>query len=270
MQKRKAQNRAAQRAFRERKERHLKDLETKVQDLEKQSEQASHENARLRAQVEKMSVEITEYKKRVSSINNNRSASAGSSVPHTFGQSVINNLSDVNFHFEFPKFGVLPGPSPSPSAPSVKSPPPQRQSSMASSAAAAERKESVDAALSPAGSTNGRNSLDGNSSSNNSAAQLNGAAGKDELAKYSGLFSPPLTGTVVANASRSSVDSGPYSNGANSTSSPSASSASNMGPSSSCGTSPEPFSQSPMGFKPVDTLTTIGEEQPGVNDAQGK
>ena len=33
--KRKAQNRAAQRAFRERKEKHLKDLETKVEDLRK-------------------------------------------------------------------------------------------------------------------------------------------------------------------------------------------------------------------------------------------
>lgn len=43
-QKRKAQNRAAQRAFRERKERHLKDLETKVDELEKASESTNHEN----------------------------------------------------------------------------------------------------------------------------------------------------------------------------------------------------------------------------------
>src|SRR5687768_4223328 len=30
-------------------------------------------------------------------------------------------------------------------------------------------------------------------------------------------------------------------------------------------TSPEPVTQSPMGFKPVETLTTIGEEQPTMS-----
>ncbi|KAF9014916.1 hypothetical protein BDQ17DRAFT_1418052 [Cyathus striatus] len=46
--KRKEQNRAAQRAFRERKEKHVKDLEDKVAALEAKNEQALHENENLR------------------------------------------------------------------------------------------------------------------------------------------------------------------------------------------------------------------------------
>ncbi|KOS17289.1 AP-1-like transcription factor YAP1 [Escovopsis weberi] len=49
------------------------------------------------------------------------------------------------------------------------------------------------------------------------------------------------------------------------TSSPSASSHSNLGPSSSCGTSPEAFTQSPTGPQALDTLTTIGEEHPSIS-----
>jgi len=46
--KRKEQNRAAQRAFRERKEKHVKDLEDKVAALEAKNEQATSENVNLR------------------------------------------------------------------------------------------------------------------------------------------------------------------------------------------------------------------------------
>lgn len=102
--KRKAQNRAAQRAFRERKERHLKDLETKVEDLEKASEATNHENGRLRAQVEKMGVELKEYRKRMSL----STAAAGYSPPPSATQS--QNYGNSNdFQFNFPKFGDLPG-----------------------------------------------------------------------------------------------------------------------------------------------------------------
>ncbi|KZP15222.1 hypothetical protein FIBSPDRAFT_795836 [Athelia psychrophila] len=45
---RKEQNRAAQRAFRERKEKHVKDLEDKVAELEAKNDQASSENVNLR------------------------------------------------------------------------------------------------------------------------------------------------------------------------------------------------------------------------------
>ncbi|KAF6765923.1 hypothetical protein DFP72DRAFT_1213 [Ephemerocybe angulata] len=46
--KRKEQNRAAQRAFRERKEKHVKDLEDKVAQLEAKNEETTHENENLR------------------------------------------------------------------------------------------------------------------------------------------------------------------------------------------------------------------------------
>ena len=106
LQKRKAQNRAAQRAFRERKEKHLKDLETKVEDLEKASESANHENGLLRAQVTRLQTELKEYRKRLSLNNNavNRGSPTSQFVGQPFSSKAnwdINN----NFQFEFPKFG---------------------------------------------------------------------------------------------------------------------------------------------------------------------
>ncbi|KAJ4298492.1 AP-1-like transcription factor [Collariella sp. IMI 366227] len=55
--KRKAQNRAAQRAFRERKERHVKDLENRLQDLEQAQQQTVSENERLKRDLQKISTE---------------------------------------------------------------------------------------------------------------------------------------------------------------------------------------------------------------------
>lgn len=52
--KRKAQNRAAQRAFRERKENHVKVLEARVSELEKQNNSQSMENQYLKAQLAKL------------------------------------------------------------------------------------------------------------------------------------------------------------------------------------------------------------------------
>jgi hypothetical protein len=54
---RKAQNRAAQRAFRERKERHVKDLEAKLAALEKNSASVAEENERLKLQLQKAATE---------------------------------------------------------------------------------------------------------------------------------------------------------------------------------------------------------------------
>ncbi|KKY21040.1 putative ap1-like transcription factor [Diplodia seriata] len=103
--KRKAQNRAAQRAFRERKEKHLKDLETKVGELQKASDAANHENGLLRAQVERLQMELREYRKRLSS------NSTGVSRPSGFPSLLSHNNSppSSNFQFEFPRFGALPG-----------------------------------------------------------------------------------------------------------------------------------------------------------------
>ncbi|KAK1988109.1 transcription factor PAP1 [Colletotrichum cereale] len=235
--KRKAQNRAAQRAFRERKEKHLKDLETKVEELEKASKDASSENSQLRAQIEQMTAELKEYKTKMAAMGT-RSVSHGK-PPMGFGASVIGNLSDVNFQFEFPKFGVLPG-SQMPNKPA--------QSARSSSSPHVNGSSPV----SP---------LNKNHSPGIIAGLDFGT--KDDLANFTSLFSPSLAnGSSGTGTSRASVDSGSYGmNNGTSTSSPSASSQSNGGgPSSSCGTSPEPFTQSPMGFKPVDTMTTIGEE----------
>ncbi|KAK3336851.1 hypothetical protein B0T19DRAFT_437565 [Cercophora scortea] len=54
---RKAQNRAAQRAFRERKERHVKELETRLQQLEQAQQLTATENERLKRDLQKMSTE---------------------------------------------------------------------------------------------------------------------------------------------------------------------------------------------------------------------
>ncbi|KAF7550725.1 hypothetical protein G7Z17_g5511 [Cylindrodendrum hubeiense] len=54
---RKAQNRAAQQAFRKRKERHVKDLEAKLADLEAAQQQVSFENEALKQSLHKVSTE---------------------------------------------------------------------------------------------------------------------------------------------------------------------------------------------------------------------
>lgn len=280
MQKRKAQNRAAQRAFRERKEKHLKDLETKVEDLQKASESANHENSVLRAQIEKMSMELREYRKRVSLPGANRSSSLNNSLPpYLAGKGLTNgsanNPNDVNFQFEFPRFGRLPGPSPvvattnstrSSSSPFASTPSPIEKGQ-----------------ISPRNqSTQFLATSDSSTSLTQPPSQIAGG----DMSSLSGLFSPSLLDSVgksppfdffgnsnannnTSNGSRSSTDSatGNMSTGHNTSySSPSASSNSNHGANSSCGTSPEPTMQSPVYNKPLDNpLTTIGEENSNVS-----
>ena len=255
-QKRKAQNRAAQRAFRERKERHLKDLETKVDELEKASRATNHENEALRAKVDKMTVELNEYKKRVTLMASSRSSPQGN--PSAFGKSFLNNINDVNFQFEFPKFGSLPGPAPAKA--DAKKP-----------SAAARLNRTTSDQLSPRSEKPKEDVISPSNSSTYSQIGLDSQT-RDDIANFStSLFSPPLTSTNLGNASRTSLDSHFSLSGATTTTSPSASSNSNGGPSSSCGTSPEPSTQSPMGFKPIETLTTIGEESSGISgSSQGK
>jgi len=55
--KRKAQNRAAQRAFRERKERYVKELENKIKELESVSAKSAQENQQLKSLVEQLQAE---------------------------------------------------------------------------------------------------------------------------------------------------------------------------------------------------------------------
>lgn len=232
--KRKAQNRAAQRAFRERKEKHLKDLETKVEELEKASEAANHENSKLRAQVDRMTTELHQYKQKLSVMTSSKTPLAREKVP--FGQAAIGNLSDVNFQFNFPKFGTLPGPM---------------QTKQRSTSQPISPHQNATQVPSPAKSRTDANSPQ--------SGKLQDSLFKDDFTKYNGILTPSMSSSI-ANGSRVSLDSANYSLGG-ATSSPSASSNSNTGPSSSCGTSPEPFTQSPMGSKPIETMTTIGEEQ---------
>ncbi|TVY50390.1 AP-1-like transcription factor napA [Lachnellula cervina] len=280
--KRKAQNRAAQRAFRERKEKHLKDLETKVEDLQKASESANHENSILRAQVDKMTVELVEYRKRVSSnggISRNSSLNNGL-PPYLAGKGLnggLNNPNDVNFQFEFPRFGRLQGPLPAQTSILNGA----RQSASPTAAA----QQTISASPTDKDSVSPRNQSLQYPPSNGSNTGLTQSPPKldnGDMSSLSGLFSPSILETVgkspeydffgnavnTSNGSRSSTDSatGNGSTGHNTSySSPSASSNSNQGPSSSCGTSPEPSSmQSPVYNKPADpTLTTIGEEHSG-------
>ncbi|PWW80753.1 PAP1-domain-containing protein [Tuber magnatum] len=100
--KRKAQNRAAQRAFRERKEKHLKDLEQKVADLEKASESTNHENSRLRAQVERLQIELREYRRRLHTVGQSGSPLLGGASKLLSKSSAVGT---GGFQFEFPMFG---------------------------------------------------------------------------------------------------------------------------------------------------------------------
>ncbi|KAH6607372.1 hypothetical protein Trco_003685 [Trichoderma cornu-damae] len=71
---RKAQNRAAQRAFRERKEKHVKDLESKLASLEAAQKAAANENERLRRDLQRMSTE-NEILRATSAMNQGRNGS---------------------------------------------------------------------------------------------------------------------------------------------------------------------------------------------------
>jgi len=216
-----------------------------VQELEKASQSTSQENEALRAKVDKMTVELTEYKKRISIISANaRPISRAPAKP--WGSTFINNLDDVNFQFEFPKFGARPGQ------------PPTKKPSASSTTSSLPKQNSVDQ-LSPMEKP--KDVVSPSNSSTYSQIGLDSQTREDLANMSAGLFNSPQNSIDVRNNSNMSMDSHFSVGAVTSTSSPSASSNSNMGASSSCGTSPEPITQSPMGFKPIDTLTTIGEEQ---------
>ncbi|KAK9322205.1 hypothetical protein V1517DRAFT_324023 [Lipomyces orientalis] len=75
--KRKAQNRAAQRAFRERREKHVRELQEKLEQAEKSAKDVEHENARLKKELEWYQAENKNLKEAarvtsVSEFNNGR------------------------------------------------------------------------------------------------------------------------------------------------------------------------------------------------------
>ncbi|KAI6249153.1 AP-1-like transcription factor napA [Erysiphe necator] len=107
--KRKAQNRAAQRAFRDRRDKYLRGLEVKVLNLEIASESANNENSILRAQINKILEELEEHRKRLffpgneylSSLSNNYSMCHSS---HGVKSCNYHNSSESKFGFDIPRF----------------------------------------------------------------------------------------------------------------------------------------------------------------------
>jgi AP-1-like factor len=231
--KRKAQNRAAQRAFRERKEKHLKDLEQKVDDLEKASESANHENSMLRAQVDRLQTELREYKRRLHTTEINRSTASLASLG--------------NFHFDFPLFG----------GDGVFGNKDKKNYKLSLSSGRIDKQQTLP---SP-------NNGDVTSGSSKSLQSPLGLASSN----LADLFSPSILDTVNKSAGQdymdsldtSSIQSTPKLNGGyDVNSSPSASSVSQHGPGSSRGTTPKNVGPSP---RPNDMMMPICEENLGVS-----
>lgn len=212
-------------------------------------------------------MELREYRKRVSLTTTNLNRSPSNGVPGYLAKGLTTNgstnPSDINFQFEFPKFGPVPASS----SPQSVSP----------GTTAQKATSPVDKSQpSPLNRNTSYRSTNGSSAGLNQTPIDSG-----DMSGFSGLFSPSLLESV-SKSSNSSFDfftseqrsstasNGQMSNGqSTSHSSPSASSNSNRGASSSCGTSPEPSIQSPGSGKNADpTLSTIGEEH--TSNPQGE
>ena len=279
-QKRKAQNRAAQRAFRDRKEKHLKDLETKVDGLEKASEAANHENGLLKAQVERLQVELKEYRKRLSWISNQ---SNGKSPTQASTQKTVNSSND--FQFEFPKFGDLPAMSSTNMFNNSSATTQNRSSSMTSAQA---RSNGIPKTANPprANSTGQQQQRQGSATQSpvgntftGSPQSMSQQQSKGSVDSLSGLFSPsileatrqasmggyfPQTNSFAANSRNSQTafpNNAVYSNSTTSNSDSPGSSTESQNAISSIGTSPEPSLSSPGNKMQDFNLNTIDENQ---------
>lgn len=203
-----------------------------------------------------MSMELREYKKRLSpnggvnrSPNGNRPAYfAGKGVPN-----VPANPHDVNFQFEFPRFGRLPGPPITNGSSSIGPTIPLTTQNAQNPTDKSQ--------------TSSRNHSNASNTFGMGLTQTPAQIGSNDMSSFSGLFAPEKNSyehfANGTNGSMTSTDSPNISTGGQTTSysSPSASSHSNNGASSSCGTSPEPTNmQSPYNKAADNTLTTIGEE----------
>ncbi|KAI0656780.1 hypothetical protein C8Q70DRAFT_1046623 [Cubamyces menziesii] len=112
--KRKEQNRAAQRAFRERKERHVKDLEDKVAALEAKNHMTEQENENLRDLLQRLQNENMMLKQAAFTFTAPRSNNATSGTNPA--QNSFNNNHNMQFNFATP--GAGPSKSPMASQPS--------------------------------------------------------------------------------------------------------------------------------------------------------
>jgi AP-1-like transcription factor len=297
-QKRKAQNRAAQRAFRERKERHLKDLETKVEDLEKASESANHENGRLRATVDKLQMELKEYRKRLSLNVSGASNSPPQSATQSRG-SYGNGSNGGDFSFAFPKFGDLPGSFLTNGSIAKTTSPIQNGQRSASSSNSnipslpSQESSSSNKAVSPT-SNNTAPSMPTNGT--NFQAPTNGFSSTN-FGDLSGLFSPSIlenasrsnstdymsfpdskapsangtlrNGSMTSNSARAQLNNFRQGSTASITNSPASTMSHALD--SSCGTTPEPSADSPRNRQSSEgVLNTISEVPKGQSISEGK
>lgn len=283
--KRKAQNRAAQRAFRERKEKHVQDLKLKVEELEKASESSNHENGLLKAQIEKLQSELKEYRKRLS---------MQSSMPRTSfsnGYPATNSSSTTSLKYPIPMFstvGTYNAPFGNVMNTSV-SPSEAGTMDFSASTGVASRHGST-TATSPSAPNQTPALSDGRNSQRTSLSVdplFTGGLYKDgvfgtvgssmpnvtaESPSNFNLFGAPMTAEpssslLVSSENHASREFRFSTNPTgNSSSSPSTSSLSyGNGANSSCGTSPEPSGQSAGGLK--DGLGSIQEKDPATSMA---
>lgn len=288
--KRKAQNRAAQRAFRERKEKHLKDLETKVEDLEKASESANHENGLLRAQVERLQVELKEYRKRLSWVSSNGLNRSQAVSFNRGGNSNANAQND--FQFEFPKFGDLPPMQATKlfGSPNASKPQANNRSASIPTPSATPASQNGNQRRSASGSQNQTSRFAPSTSqspvSNAFTASPQPQTHQGSVDSLSGLFSPSIleasrhaslggyfpqsnssTYNGATQSNRGSLDNGMLANVAGLNSNSSTSNSDSPGSSteshnaiSSIGTSPEPSLNSPANKLNEFNLSSISEE----------
>lgn len=215
----------------------MKDLETKVQELEKASDATNHENGLLRAQVQRLQVELREYRKRLSL--NSTGISRTPPLAGGFSSMLNNNSSKNNFSFEFPRFGGLPGTQLLDNGPLAKN----KNASVSSSVSG--RHNSTGRALSPNSKTNG--------STTDSPGPINTGDNTQRSGSLNGFFgfndstsSNQNTRRNTESSTRSQSRVFQFNSGSSSHSeSPSNSSTSPTNQNSSCGTSPEPSHTSP-------------------------
>lgn len=214
-----------------------------------------------------MTAELKEYKQAAVGRQPSNPLMPMLSTYHKASNQAPHNPNDVNFSFEFPKFGQLPGPPVLSDSRANKS--------TTSPGEAPSRSTSFTSNLSPLDSASHNSiSFGSNQSLGNTNSNFSGL--------YNGTPHEGMTGNNFdymlhhnkGSNSNSSADSGsgPTSTGHNTSHSSPASSNSHHGTSSSCGTSPEPYTQSPPAPKPdnaagTTTLSTIGEESHSADPA---
>ena len=241
--------------------------------------------------MEQLQAELKEYRKRLS-----YNGGGGTGRPTPLGasrpSSIANNIgSNNNFQFEFPKFGGLPGSqiftdiSPAHKDVPYQVPGVVQRKSFGNVSPKANSQQREETGLSPA--INGVPVAPWPSTASpdpTHAEDLTGLFSPSILQNVSRSSSLDYVGAKGSNAAaqnsrRSTASSNsqisvPHLNGGSMssiTTSPSASSVSQHGPGSSCGTSPEPGSHSPTNGKNADSnLNTINEEGQivGVNQGQ--